>query len=856
MRVLLIILQLFYILLPSSALSSTILSSELHTGLYFRAHTVIPEERTSLNLTPDKPINLKKGGVLDFEVLLRSEKHNYGYVARIILNDTLNIDLLANKGWNKNQLSLMKGNRQLMNLNDLHTVSHYQEGDWLHVSIEINYEEQKIVWTLNGTKQSVSTNLPQLSSVQIVFGLNNIKSFKSTDVAPMNLRNIKVTTIKGKSLREWSLSKHGEANVYDALENARASIHNGVWEIDQHIKWEKLTSFYLHGTNGRIAPYQKKNDGGIFAILKDTIYTYSISNGELIKTITSSGQPYNSTVSSLIYDSIDNLLISYTPERDIFNSYNFQKNKWELDIPNVFLSYLHQSSCYIPEKKELIAFGGYGFYQYNAILFKHSKDSVGWQKTDFSQTIEPRYMTSMGYWGDGKILLLGGYGSKSGKQEETPKNFYDLHIIDTDQMLSKKLWEFSNDRSEVFGNSIVIGKEKKSFYVLSFDNDRAHSYLKLNQFDITAPNRKLLADSIPFLFHDTESYCTLFYNEATSQFIAALIYQDGAINSKVELYGLKSPAIQIDDVIQNSSDLSSSGSSTNIYINIFILFIILTILISSTLYLKKRNKKKKEFELILYSSDDQVKIQNSSIRLLGGFQVVNTKGVDITTGFTQILRHLFLYMLLYSYKDTNGITSDQLIETFWFGMDKSNAMNNRNVNLSKLRLLLKDIGNININHKNGYWHLTMDTSVSCDYIEMIDLLKKANAEVKSKVPSLLTTLNRISELGQNGELLPDITEEWIDRFKEDYSILLSDILLESIKLPEVKSELMLLLKLAEIILSSDSLDENAIQYKCYALHYLGKKGLSKQCYENFCEEYTRILGTKPEMEYSDIIKRS
>ena len=33
---------------------------------------------------------------------------------------------------------------------------------------------------------------------------------------------------------------------------------------------------------------------------------------------------------------------------------------------------------------------------------------------------------------------------------------------------------------------------------------------------------------------------------------------------------------------------------------------------------------------------------------------------------------------------------------------------------------------------------------------------------------------------------------------------------------------------------------------------LGKKGLAKQCYENFCTEYIRVLGTKPDFDYTDI----
>lgn len=171
------------------------------------------------------------------------------------------------------------------------------------------------------------------------------------------------------------------------------------------------------------------------------------------------------------------------------------------------------------------------------------------------------------------------------------------------------------------------------------------------------------------------------------------------------------------------------------------------------------------------------------------------------------------------------------------------------MNISKLRLLLKEIGGINIAYKNSYWYMTIDSSVNCDYIEICDLLRmvKEGSEIN------VGLLNKIAELGSRGELLPDITEEWADKFKSEYLILLSDVLLDAYEFVKKNKDLMLLLKLSETMLSCDSTDETAIQNKCYALYHLGKKGLAKQCYENFCAEYIRVLGVRPDFNYTDII---
>ncbi|SBW03462.1 hypothetical protein [uncultured Dysgonomonas sp.] len=840
---------LLILLLACNSIGYKAYAKELQGGLYFQSHTVIPEERTSLNLTLDKASQLKDGLILDFEVLLRKEEHNYGYITRIIINDTLNVDLLGNNGWGNNQLSLIKGNQHIIDLQNLELVSKYSAADWLNVRLVINHKEQRIQWFLNGKEDRAMVVLPQVNNVQIVFGLSSLKQFKSTDVAPMSLRNITIKNIKERLIRDWSLQKHGEGETFDEVENARAVVKNGIWSIDDHIRWKKLVSFSLPQGNGQITPYQKADDMGLFAIQKDTIYQYSITNNGLSKIHVRGGIPYNATIPSLIYDNVDNILISYTLEDENFNVFNFHTKEWDKSKSDILLSYLQHANCYIEDRQELVVFGGYGFYKYNAILQIHRKDTSGWEKKDLSQFIEPRYMSSMGYMGDGKILLMGGYGSKSGKQEETPQSYYDLHLIDLDRMSVKKIWDFSNEKLEVFGSSIIVDDDKKSFYTLSFANDRAHTFLKLNKFDLNAPNRVLLADSIPFLFHDTKSYSRLFYDKSNSQFFVALISQNGNSESRVELYALKYPAFQTADVIQIPQVTAKSNASSKIPI-VAIVFILAILMTLGTWLLFRRRKlqrmDKKVSQPVLHEEQ-----KKSTIQLLGRFQVVNAKGEDITLHFSQILRNLLLYILLYSCRDGSGVTSERLTDIFWAGMNKSNAMNNRNVNLSKLRLLLKEIGDISISHKNGYWQLTMDDNISCDYIEILDLLGK----IKSKRTISLDTLNRISELGRKGDLLPDITEEWIEKFRSEYSILISDVLLTAVEYPEVKKDFILLLNLAETMLSLDSIDETAIQCKCYALYHLGKKGMAKQVYESFCDDYMRILGTKPDFLYSEIIDK-
>ena len=679
-----------------------------NTGLFFQAHRVIPEKRTELNLTPNTPLSFHDGFSLGFDVHLRNEEHNYGYIVRVILNDTLNIDLLSNKGWSHSQLFLMKGNQSLVDISHLDSIPKFNSSDWFQVELKLNYKKQLIVCILNEKEWSIPVKLPQLNNVRIAFGLHTGQSFPSTDVAPMNLRNVRILDLKGELLRKWTLLQHGDNEVYDEVKSSRATVRNGIWEIDHHIRWRKKASFIIPGTSLQFAPYQRPTDGGLFIALKDTIYQYSIERERLDTVIVNTGHPYFTAASSLVYDSVHDELISYSAEQERLNRYSFEKNEWERAIPDILLSYLHHSSCYIPDLEKVILFGGYGFYRYSSVLFMHSIDSISWQQKDLAHLIEPRYLAAMGYLGNNKVLLLGGYGSKSGKQEGNPENYYDLHCIDVEKMSSQKLWTFSNAKVEAFGNAMVVDLDKEHIYALSFANDRAFSQIRLNCFGIEKPDRTYMADSIPYQFHDTSSYCTLFYNQGTTELVTVLAYQDGIGKTCVEVYTLGYPVLHLSDVLQSVPEKHSTGW---IWL-ILIIGIGGTLAVLVILWKRKQKNVVRRDENSFYTVEVKEKelIQPSFIRLLGGFQVNDSEGHDITSRFTLILRSLFVYMLLYSYKNANGITSEQLNEIFWSDMDKSNATNNRNVNISKLRLLLKEIGGINIAYKNSYWYMTLNSA--------------------------------------------------------------------------------------------------------------------------------------------------
>ena len=152
-------------------------------------------------------------------------------------------------------------------------------------------------------------------------------------------------------------------------------------------------------------------------------------------------------------------------------------------------------------------------------------------------------------------------------------------------------------------------------------------------------------------------------------------------------------------------------------------------------------------------------------------------------------------------------------------------------------------------NRKSYWFIEIGEGVTCDYREVMLLLKKEKEEKEMHVG----LLNAILDIAQGGMLLPNVSNEWVDNYKSEYSNLLIEILQRSMLLPEVKQDLNLQVKIANTILLHDNLDEEAVQAKCKALFLLGQKGSSKLCYDKFVQDYRRILGSDPKLAYDELI---
>lgn len=826
---------LLYILLHVSIIGKS--QDTYNRGLHFQSFEVDQNKRTGLNLTPETRINTPNGFTLKFDIKLRRNSNDYGYVFRLVGNDSVNIDLVAHITTTDHlsdyAFSLVSGAKSLIKVRNSE-IKNFKEISWMTVMLTYNKQGDKLTFRINDLEKNVELKTDKLSSYQLYFGFNNNPIFATTDVPPMTIRNIQIFDEKNELKRNWKLEKHALDNVYDECQNKKAISVNPTWEIDKHAKWQLKAHLDIPYNLPQIAFNEDK--GRIYIAKRNSIFTYDAIKQTMDSIIAKNGEPYNCSSNQLFYDKNSDKLISYNFDNAHLAKYDFRTNEWSNDYKqSITPQFWHHSKFFNAKDSCLITLGGYGYHKYKSDVMRYSFKNKEWKQHDISSNIDPRYLGSLGYLGNDELLYFGGYGSKTGNQVEFPHNYYDLYKINTKTLEVKKLWEMSSPKEHFTNsNSLVANKEKKTFYNLAYSNTSYSTSLKLMEYSIDKPDFKIVGDTIPYKFKDIESYCDLYYCSQTSELLAITSVSKNN-TSEINIYSIAYPPLQVEDVIQEEE----TESLWKWYLLVFPL-----ILIPIIYFVKKRKDKRDKIKnkvnayLNFEYNTLKTELKPSSINMLGYFQLIDKDGTNITGNFTATTSQMLVLIILYTVKNGQGISTQELTEILWPDKDTDSARNNRNVYMSKLRLLIKNVGDIELVNQNNYWSVHIGKDVFCDYKNVMCLIN----EVKKQHDSAIELVNELVSIASRGVLLPNLQEEWIDAFKGDYTNSVIETLTSLLQNKEIKNDQILVLHISDAILKHDSIDEDIAKLKVSTLYNLGKKSQAKQCFDKFAEDYKNFMG--------------
>jgi DNA-binding SARP family transcriptional activator len=672
-------------------------------------------------------------------------------------------------------------------------------------------------------------------------------------------------------INKWKFDRYFGNVIYDLIDDTPALFKQGKMLIENSLHWQKAgaikTKLFPQMTFDSIKNnILVLNDTGCiaFSIHNSTQEFYPMKNVPL---------DLSMRLNRLVFDYTSDCLLSYELHAKRLNYFDPTTNSWG-EVIEERPDYAHHNRYISGKNRILYLFGGYGHHQYKADMHKVNLKTNKWEKYDLSSSILPRYLSAMGSnTEENKLYILGGKGAEMGFQELSPHNLYDLYEVDLATMTPKLLYELPEEivkKEYVFSSNMIVDEKNECFYVLSYPNINQSSHIILQKMGLTKPWVESYGDTIKFNFHDTSSSCDLYFSPSLLKLIAVVSYSEDNINSIIDIYTIDFPPLKESDVYQKHFASTNSSSLTML----IILFITVIFIIGIMYYFAKRRRKKSfipnentagkkekisEEEIFKEGNIDPVTKyydrSKNAIIFLGGFQVYDKYGKDLSEDFSPIIKNLLIVLLLYTLKNEKGVPSIKLAELLWFGKSDEAARNNRNVNLRKLRVLLENVENIEIIKQGNYWSVNLSDCLFFDYKEIVRLI-----DVIHENPHYNSDdLNHLIELLSYGDMLPNIQNEWVDQFKSEFYNSVLDVLLYILELNMNEVSIInnnkTLLKIIDIIFIFDSINEDAIAGKCRILYYLGKKALAQKVYNSFKRNYQHLLGEEYEVSLKTLLNK-
>lgn len=822
------ILFLFFLFLWENLFALT-----YNNGLYFKSHLAPSTERTSLSLDEDKPFKVVNELAISFQMWVRKAEPDFGSILHLYTNTNQSIRFSFVAGGERMHYPALVFNEGMVTID-----SPIEREKWVSVSLRMNMKNNAIEVNYNGKDTTIMVPLQGTYSVKALFGHANDYL---ADVAPINLKDVRVFQ-DATETRHWRLWKHNGDSCFDEKQDAVARAKSPYWLIDNHIVWKKIYNKQLPGRldvafNAREA---------LFYIVKPDIVEVLDENGALTETIkVLGGYPAMEFTDHLIYDTLSNRLASYSITQKRASFFSFDSQQWSLkernkEEPN----YYNHARTFNPADSSFYFFGGYGFYRYRNDLFRMNSVTGEMEKIDYEPLLDPRYSSAITIVGD-ELYVLGGRGNKYGKQELTSNSYSELCTIDLKKRESRVIWRKNNmENSMIFTSTMYYEPSDSSFYVVSLKKGGVLLRVDMNDSIWTEVSRPIQNNVIhqdcDFSLYSSPSHNKLF------------LVMDKILTDRthdVSIYSINTPLISEADIIQNTA--KSSTIAWVWYAGILVsLLIIAGCFFCYKLYRRKRLLLNKELNVVEKASEDKKEGEpvnastqifdrtHSSISLLGTFNVRDKNGNDITSNFTPRLKNLLVLLILYAEKNEVGITTKKVTDMLWADKDEISARNNRNVTLRKLRVLLEEVGDIEVMTDGGFLKIRWSEDVFCDYrtaLHCIGLFQQNGDKDE-------TLLNQILEILLFGPLLPNTIVEWLDEFKDAYSSLSIDLLRDLLDIEYKRKNNEMVLRITDIIFLHDPLNEEALAARCSMLFAEGKKGIAKSVYDRFCKEYREALG--------------
>ena len=836
-----------YIYSITIALLITVSGLAQSYGLSFNSHEVVQEKRTCLDLSPDDSLCFKTDFGLEFDIrFIPSREIYFGYVLRIIGNNNQNIDLIYNQPLSTFKVIIGESFSGIsFTIDSIHL-----HKEWNHFSLQYDLAGHHLQLGVNGRIIGKSTIPVTGTCYKFLWGANDYQKFKTRDIPPMRIKDIRIS--EGGNLKyNWRLDEISGDSCYDKVVHRLARVKNPVWLKPKYQQWNLVSSFTLHDYAG--VAFDAKHDR-IYVSGSDSVAVCNLKNEQQPLGWIPSRHQDLLLGHQDIYDTLSDRLYDVFVDRKIFTAFDPDRHTWDVTMPFAPITEFWHAGKFISiADTTFYMIGGYGQLKYKNTIQRYHINTRKWDTVraggDF---LPPRYLAALGMDPEGKYAyIVGGYGSQTGDQMLDPKNYYDLFRYDIRGNAFKRIYTLKTLSTPfTFANSLVIDRKPGTWYGLIFPNDSYNSNLQLVEGSLSDSTYRLVGNSIPYSFHDVQSYADLYYSPVSNQLIAVtLLYskeEEKLRTTQVKIYSLNFPPEAVESPL-SATDEKRQKSYLYIFIVAGLIGLAAIVLINrrqrpgvpakdSTPEPPQTPAQKADAALpAAIQPVSPAQRAHAAIYLFGQFQVFDKEGHDITRLFTPLLKELFLIIITYTFRNGRGISSEGLNEILWRDKSEKDAKNNRSVNLAKLKAILEKTGNVVINKESAYWQIAIpDEDVFVDYKKYTSLL----------ADTARTYIHPLVDIIKRGAFLTQTEYDWLDDIKSEISNSVIDLCLGYIRSQQIAADPEFIIEIANCIFCFDPLNEDALIYKCKCLILLKRHTLANNTYLKFTKEYKDIYGTE------------
>lgn len=849
---------------------------EVAGGLRFYSQDQQFTSRTSFTLFDDYK-SVEDSVRLDFDFKIY-DSERFGYIFRIIEETTANSEtplchFLCHPEFSEghNTLFFIQNNKKSGKI-----LLPKDDKKWIPFSLRINRLTERATVICNGSVFTFPVDLPDKLNINVVFGLllrNN------AEVAAFDIRNVRFKSSPKKEYF-WPLNEKTGEVAHDQRHGVESEVKNPNWLIQKHFHWNKVYEGKADGMCG--IDFDEKTQE-IVIVNKDSILYFDVAANKMNSQLYNGQRSFEKNTHFSIINPKNGELISYdfhflkTDGLQAWSVYQPESQTWT--APQATLeqeeNHLHVM-FWNNDTTKLIRFGGYAHYKFFNDFRMLDFQSRTWQTLPITgDRIYPRSHAAIGKDPAGGLYyLFGGLGNKEGEQVMGVQNFYDLYSIDFKSLKSKKIWE-SEDKSLVFipRSQMLVEPSDSSCYILCNQSDKQDAALCLYKFSLTEPRYEIVSDSLPSNFYSISDNAFLFKNNRLSELYAVVRNTPGIKSeSRITLYKLNFPPTPLE-----VKEGRRSGAHPFLWIILPLVMVLLMVLVVLFFILKKaRQRQMKELErsrealkkeaeglpggvipanipVSLLSeketngSPDHEQPINftrprvNAIWLIGKFAIFDKKGKNITHLCSSKIKSLFFLIFLSSMFD-DGISSDDLSDVLWPGMDKTRTKNNRSVTMNHLRKIFEDLDGISLIHEKRNWKISYDENI---YIDLVDLYRKrADTEVNASAVIGLYSL---------GKLLQDEKISELDRYKGSFESDAVELLISYGNQYFENQEYAVSKEITTIIHRHfDEINEKALQLKLASLTKLRDYNKALHEYDRFCQRFKLLMNIEFTVPFNEL----